>query len=128
MFDYQRDGYAGHRVAAVGASDSRVLDDAEHEHDDSNDTVRQPKQQTQRVPTVHVVHLPAEFVESVSQPGHAVGQRTGRGRLEQPVDTSVTATQHVVLEHGQVVQGCLAQRVDAEHGHHQDRLDDRVHV
>jgi len=66
VFDYQRDGYTGHGVTSAGASDGRILDDAEHEHDESNNAVRQPEQQAKRIRSVHVFDLPAEFVENVS--------------------------------------------------------------
>jgi len=40
VFDDQRNGHAGHRVAFAGACNRRVLDDAEHEHNDPDDGIR----------------------------------------------------------------------------------------
>jgi len=68
VFDDQRDGLAGHRVAVSGVRNRRVLDDAEHEHDEPDDGVGPPEQQAQYVRPVQVADQPTEFVASGGQP------------------------------------------------------------
>jgi len=119
VFDHEHCGHGGKRPVVLHGG--RQLDDAEHDHDHADHVVRPLKQHNHRIRSVEVAHLPAKVVGRASQAGHARGQRPAgsiarrvRGYLQQPTNARVAVAQHVVLKRDQVVDGRLAQCVDAE--------------